>query len=80
MTRVNLTTNTRGGVMKKNCHNCINGYWDNESDGEYFRGDYFVCEGRGDQTIDFEINLTRTEYLEKAKRCCVLKAAKTHKE
>jgi protein-arginine kinase activator protein McsA len=38
------------------------------------RIDYFVCEKRkDDDSIEFENNLGRPEYLEKAKRCCELK-------
>lgn len=58
--------------MKKNCHNCTHGYWDSDYEDHYKQGDFFVCEGREDSSSEFESNLSKPEYLEKAKRCCVL--------
>lgn len=59
--------------MKKNCHNCKHSYWD--SDGcEYSNYQYLVCEKREDDGYNnLENNLSRPEYLEKAKVCCDLK-------
>lgn len=59
--------------MKKNCHNCKYGYFDNDSEYPAQSGDYFVCEKRPCESIEFENNLCRPEYLERAKVCCELK-------
>jgi len=61
--------------VKKNCYNCTHGYWDNDTmEPHDIQGDHFVCEGREDDSCEFEINLSKPSYLEKAKRCCVLKS------
>lgn len=64
--------------MKKNCHNCKHGYFDNDSEYPAQYGDYFVCEKRSYESIEFENNLNRPEYLEKAKRCCELKSSQDY--
>ncbi len=60
--------------MKKNCHNCIHGYWDahfDEITTDMIEG--FICEKRDpDENKNLEADLDRPEFLEKAKRCCEL--------
>jgi len=58
--------------MKKNCENCLHGFWDSEGDhGEY---SYFTCEKREDNGYNnLDNNLCKESYRQKAKVCCDLK-------
>jgi len=59
--------------LKKNCHNCKFSSWDSDWDElTHNTFNYMICDKRLDESIEFENNLTRPEYLEKSKRCCVL--------
>lgn len=74
-TKANMSNKLiKGYATKKNCRNCKFSSWDSDWDELTHRTfNYMICGKRLDESIEFENNLTRPEYLEKAKRCCELK-------